>query len=108
MELDYISIGNRIAELRKNAGLNQEKLAEMLSVSITHLSRVENGKEGFSKEMLLDMCVAFGASSDYILMGVDSVAEIDRERPYLVAVKNKKTAEVLSQFAEIVEKQLFD
>lgn len=70
MELNYISIGNRIAELRKKAGINQEKLAEILAISTTHLSRLENGKVGFSKELLLDMCMALETSSDYILIGM--------------------------------------
>jgi transcriptional regulator with XRE-family HTH domain len=37
-------LGLRIRELRKNAGLSQERLSEIISVDPKHLSRIELGK----------------------------------------------------------------
>lgn len=37
-------LGRRIKELRKNAGLTQEKLAEMINIETTSLSGIESGR----------------------------------------------------------------
>lgn len=37
-------LGNRLRELRKRKGINQEKLAELIDVDPTTISNIENGK----------------------------------------------------------------
>ena len=37
-------LGKRIKELRKNAGLTQEKLAEMIDIETSSLSGIESGR----------------------------------------------------------------
>lgn len=37
-------LGKRIKELRKNAGLTQEQLAEMINIETTSLSGIESGR----------------------------------------------------------------
>lgn len=37
-------LGKRLRELRKKAGINQEKLAELVNVDPTTISNIENGK----------------------------------------------------------------
>lgn len=37
-------LGKRIKELRKNSGLTQEKLAELIGIDITTLSGIESGR----------------------------------------------------------------
>lgn len=37
-------LGSRLRELRKRRGLNQEKLAELISVEPATISNIENGK----------------------------------------------------------------
>lgn len=44
MQLDYAALGNRVRERRVYKGLSQEKLAEMTSLSITHISNIEHAK----------------------------------------------------------------
>lgn len=39
-----ILLGRRLRELRKRRGINQEKLAEMISVEPATISNIENGK----------------------------------------------------------------
>ncbi|KAB2918486.1 MAG: helix-turn-helix transcriptional regulator [Hyphomicrobiaceae bacterium] len=41
---------NRIRELREAKGLTQEELAERTGISVAHISRMENGKRGVSRE----------------------------------------------------------
>lgn len=43
---------NKIAQLRKEKNITQTKLAEMLEIDRTHLSKVENGKNRPSTALL--------------------------------------------------------
>ena len=43
MELDYKAIGKRIKIARIKADLTQERLAELIDISPTHLSNIETG-----------------------------------------------------------------
>lgn len=63
------SIGRRIARLRKNAGLTQLKLSEMININEKNLSAIERGKNGVSMETLIALCEVFEISADYILFG---------------------------------------
>lgn len=63
------SVGRRIARLRKNAGLTQLKLSEMININEKNLSAIERGKNGVSMETLIALCEVFKISADYILFG---------------------------------------
>jgi len=58
----------RIGDLRTKIGLSQKELAEMIGVSASQLSRIENGEtQSISSELLIKLAKAFGVSADYIL-----------------------------------------
>lgn len=48
MEIDYTAIGKRVKKFRKSRRLSQEQLAELLDISVPHMSNIENGKTKFS------------------------------------------------------------
>ena len=54
------AIGKRIRRLRKQAGYTQEKLAEKIHVSTTHVGLVETGKRRFSLKTLQRAATALG------------------------------------------------
>lgn len=47
-----IALGKRIRRLRKQKDLTQEKLAEKVGVSVTHIGLIETGKRGVSMKTL--------------------------------------------------------
>ncbi len=53
-----ILLGSRIKELRKNRGLSQEKLAEMVNIDPKHLSRIEVGRSFPSMDTLTEISKA--------------------------------------------------
>ena len=55
MEIDYAEVGSRIKHRRKELGMSQEKLAELIDVSVPHMSNIENGKTRFSLQVLVDL-----------------------------------------------------
>jgi len=70
-------IGIRINAKRKERGLTQEQLAEMMDVSIQMISNLELGKKAVRPENLVKLCNALNVSADYILRGSRSELEID-------------------------------
>lgn len=63
---------NRIRELRNERGLRQEDLAEMINVSQQTISRLENGENALTSDILVDLSKVFHVSADYILKLSDS------------------------------------
>lgn len=71
MEYSNENIGKRFAQLRKNAFLTQEKLAEELNISIKHCSAVERGAACFSLDKLIEVCEYFDVTLDYLVRGIE-------------------------------------
>lgn len=65
------SMGERVRELRKRAGMTQDDLAARTGMSKGFLSDIENGNRNVSSEFLLKLANALGASIDYLLRGED-------------------------------------
>lgn len=56
------AISNGFLNIRKKNKLTQEKLAELLDVSVEHISRIENCKYTCSITILLKICSLFNMS----------------------------------------------
>lgn len=65
--LDLVLIGERIAELRKQAGQTQYELAETLYVTHQAVSKWEKGKSIPSIEILYELTKLYHVSIDYLL-----------------------------------------
>jgi len=55
-------VGDRIKQLREQAGFTQNRLAEWAGISQTHLRRVELGQSGITVDHLQLVCDALGCS----------------------------------------------
>ncbi len=51
-------LGSNIAKFRKEKGLSQEKLAEMVDLSREYITRVERGQKNISLKKLFAICDA--------------------------------------------------
>ena len=69
MELDYLSLGQRIARRRIQQGLRQNALADLIGISNNYLSSIERGKEKPSLEVIINICNVLHVTPDYLLMG---------------------------------------
>lgn len=74
-ELDTVKIGNRIRKNRESMLLTQEKLAEMLGVSVKFIGDIESGAKGMSLKTLNKLSNCLLVSTDYILYGEDKHEE---------------------------------
>ena len=62
-----VELGQRTAELRKRAGISQQRLAEMMGVSRTTITQIENGKRKVSADELANFSEIFNLSVDNLL-----------------------------------------
>ena len=58
------AIANSVLNIREKNDLTQQKLAEILDVSIEHISRVENCKYTCSISLIFKLCSIFDLSID--------------------------------------------
>ncbi len=73
MELDYKAIGKRIKIARIKADLTQERLAEAVEISPTHLSNIETGTTRVSLTAIVNLANALSVTVDDLLC--DSVIQ---------------------------------
>lgn len=73
MELDYKAIGKRIKIARIKADLTQERLAEAVEISPTHLSNIETGPTRVSLTAIVNLANALSVTVDDLLC--DSVIQ---------------------------------
>lgn len=67
MELDYKAIGKRIKVARIRMEITQEQLADMVSVSPTHLSNIETGSTRVSLTTIVKVANALNVTVDDLL-----------------------------------------
>ena len=64
-------VGRKIKELRTVLGLTQKQLADELSISDKHLSKIENGHKSASTTLIDKLCTIFKKSPAYFFASID-------------------------------------
>lgn len=78
-------IGNKIAQLRKEAGISQEKLAELSGVGSAHIARIELGRYSVGVDTLEKIANVFGKKVDF----VDNITSIPATIEKEITIHNK-------------------
>lgn len=60
----------RLAEIRRERGLSQRQIAEVLDIPQQQYSRYENGKNEIPVRYIIALCQFYGITSDWLL-GLD-------------------------------------
>lgn len=71
-------MGQRIASLRKLAGMSQEQLGEKAGLQRTHVSRIEAGKYAVTLETIQAIAEAFSMTVDIIDSSLEGLAPIKK------------------------------
>ena len=69
MELDYKTIGTRIAQRRKQLGLKQSEVEEAADIGFKYLSNIERGISIPSTEVIMRLALALDTTPDEFLVG---------------------------------------
>jgi len=72
-------IGTRLADLRKDKGMSQQELAELLLVSAKTISSYENGHSTPDDDSKVLIAKHFNVSLDYLLGVIDNQLMLDRK-----------------------------
>lgn len=68
-DIDYVLIGKRVKETRKQLKVSQATLAEMTGLSVTYISHIETAYKKASLTSLVSIANAAGISIDELLYG---------------------------------------
>lgn len=98
MKLDKKLIGLRVMTKRKEKGLSQENLAEIIGYSKNHLSNIERGKYTPTTAFIFEICNALGETPDYYLIG--STSESTDKITALIKAMPKNSQEILLKMIE--------
>ncbi|SCJ52740.1 HTH-type transcriptional regulator sinR [uncultured Eubacterium sp.] len=63
------TIGERVKRLRKNKGLQQKDLAELMNINRLTITKIENGNHQGSFELIKKLSETLEVSADYLLTG---------------------------------------
>ncbi len=85
------NIGDKIYELRKERGLSQEELADVLGVSRQSISKWELNVSQPSTDNIKTLCGVFKVNIDYFLED-ETAAATDEKTPPAVTVQTTDTA----------------
>lgn len=103
-----MSIGERVKELRKKNGMNQEEFSKKLGKTRSMVTHLENDNTMPTADTIIEMCKIFNVSADYILIGIEEIKDRESEKEILhnyrqLTEKNKGKADLLVE--ELLEKQ---
>lgn len=74
------TIGTRIKEIRKGAGLTLEKFGAKIGITAASLSTIENGKSNPSVQTVLMICREFNVNEDWLRDGTgEPFMQLSRE-----------------------------
>ena len=91
-----MNIGEIIAELRADKGMNQEELSVILNVSRPTLANWESGNRRIDIETLVVIADYFGVSCDYLLGRT--------KHKYNFALENEKNVDAIMSVYESLRK----
>lgn len=67
MEYKLKEIGSLIRQARKEKNLSQSDLADLIQISISHMSDIENGKKKIGIDIFMKITEALDVSADWLL-----------------------------------------
>ena len=96
MYYDPAATGERIQTLRKDREVTQEQLAIGLNISDRYMRNLEKGQKVPSVDLFVELRERFGASLDYIVLGV-TVSEREQELQNQLEMLRKELKEMQSR-----------
>ncbi|MEK4669006.1 helix-turn-helix domain-containing protein [Niallia sp. FSL R7-0271] len=99
-------IGNRIRTLRKENNITSVELAQRIQISQPYLSKLEQGKQPISVDILIDICQVFGITLEQFFSQKTSFTDmISLNKVMKAAGKlNDEELEALHKFLEVITK----
>lgn len=100
VEVDQVKIGNFLKKLRKEKGIAQEQLAEILNVSGRTVSRWETGNNMPDISILVDI-------ADYYDISIPEIISGERKSEIMNKEEERKIAKTMSDYATTEKEKIF-
>lgn len=94
----HLKRGENIASIRKRHGYTQEQLAEVLGISKSHLSHVEQGDVQLSMDTLWKFVNELHVSADEVLYGRSREAQVKE----ILSMLNEETISSLDKICKVL------
>ena len=94
-------VQNRIAELRKERGIKQTQLADLLCVNVTYLYRVETQQANMSIDLLIATARILDVSVDDLIVADVPTSRQARTKIDALERKNKELRDKLNEINNI-------
>ncbi len=106
MDINYKEIGRRIAKRRKELGLKQYEVCEMIDVNYKYISNLETGRSAPSLELIMNLCNALQTTPDYFLTGTERNRSIDKNITEKISSLSSENKNLLDGIVDVmIEKQ---
>lgn len=102
-----VEIGKRLRQLRESAGYSREQMAEMIEISSRFLADLELGTKGMSFHTLIRCAEVLHISTDYLLLGNETLPETESIQHLLCEIDKKyhpELKDVLLAFCNTIQK----
>lgn len=99
-------IGNRIRTLRKENDMTSVELAKIIQISQPYLSKLEQGKQPISVDILINICNVFGITLEQFFSKENNFSELTNLNKVLKSARNlnNEELEALHNFLEVITK----
>lgn len=99
--MDYERIGMRVRRFRQMKGLSQERLAELVDISVTHMSHIETGRTKLSLPVFVALAEVLDIRTDELLH--DSAPDRDSVLKEFAAILDTCTPQQARCIADIAK-----
>ena len=100
--MDYLDLGMKIRQLRRQKSLTQEQLAEIAGISPSFLGHIERGTRVASVDTLVALCNALQVTPNYLLS-----ASLNQTDMFPDALSSGQRAR-LSEFLRLAQHAVLD
>ena len=99
VEIDYIEIGKRLREARKNANITLQELADLMNVSLSYIKNTEYGSKP-SLKYLFAVVEHCHVSFDWLLTGNGNICSFEN-----LIGQGDETEEILVKLKELLNNE---
>ncbi len=106
-ETNYlVEMGERISLKRKEKQITQERLAEIVGVSLQTVSNIECGKKAARPENIAKICIALDITADYVLLGKKSEVDM-KDIIKVISVLPEKEYRVITDIVDLLQNRVY-
>lgn len=104
MNIDYKEVGRRMSKRRKELGLKQYQVCEMIDVNYKYISNLETGRSVPSLDVIMRLCEALQTTPDYLLLGSDKGERIVSDKTLIerISALDSKSKAIVSGVIDLL------